>query len=313
MDDFINGEPLPPLQGTNITFVDLRLDYAFKLVFGKKGNEDLLLKLVDSILPEKHITSVILSDPEQEGLRPTSRNAIFDIYCQTSEGEDLTIEMQYKSQDDFNQRMVFYSSFPIQNGIPKGKGDDSMQLTYSFPPVYMIAITNFIMPRVKKNPNLINQYVISNKDDITQVLTDTVTYVTVELPKFGKSLGELKSLTDFMLYAIKNMGKMKEMPEVYRGSGLEKMFELCKFASMMTYEQRQYLAEYMAKLDERSRLASAMIHGEEKGEARGREEGREEGRKEAAIEYARKLKQLGVKEDIIIQATEITKEQFDAL
>ena len=309
MENYLGSGSLQALQDQDITFIDLRLDYAFKLVFGKKGNEDLLLKLVDSILPERHITNVILNNPEQEGLRPTSRNAVFDISCQTSDGEEIIIEMQYKSQDDFNQRMVFYSSFPIQNNTPKGKNKDGVQLNFSFPPVYMIAITNFIIPRVKKNPDLINEYIISNKKDITQVLTDTVTYVTVELPKFTKQLEDLQTTGDLLLYAIKNIGSLKEMPEEYIGSGLEKLFELCRFASMMTAEQRQYLAEYMAKLDEGSRLASAWNHGVEEGEAKGREEGRAE----AAMEYAKKLKKLGVKDDIIFQATGISEDQLASL
>ena len=33
-------------------FIDLRLDYAFHLTFGKPGNEDLLLMLVNAILPQ---------------------------------------------------------------------------------------------------------------------------------------------------------------------------------------------------------------------------------------------------------------------
>ena len=97
--------------------------------------------------------------------------------------------------------------------------------------------------------------------------------------------------------------------ENYLGSGLEKLFELCRFASMMTAEQRQYLAEYMAKLDEGSRLASAWNHGVEEGEAKGREEGRAE----AAMEYAKKLKKLGVKDDIIFQATGISDDQLASL
>lgn len=53
---------------TNITisdgnvFIDLRLDYAFKITFGKPGNEDLLLKLVRAILPQLNITSVTLAN-----------------------------------------------------------------------------------------------------------------------------------------------------------------------------------------------------------------------------------------------------------
>ena len=109
-----------------ITFIDLRKDYAFKRIFGTHGNEDLLLKLITSILPERNITSVSLAEQEHPGLREDSRKAVFDVFCKTSDGSDLTIEMQYRQQGDFNQRMVFYSSFPIQNNVPKGTKNGSM-------------------------------------------------------------------------------------------------------------------------------------------------------------------------------------------
>ena len=46
-------------------FIDLRIDWAFKYVYGSPGNEDLLLSLIDAILPEKHIRKVELRQQEQ--------------------------------------------------------------------------------------------------------------------------------------------------------------------------------------------------------------------------------------------------------
>ena len=293
----------------NITYIDLKLDYAFHLVFGAPGNEDLLLKLINAILPEKHFTSVRLSNSEQVGLRRDSRKAVFDIFATTSDGSDVTIEMQYSSQDDFNQRMVFYSSFPVQNNIPKGRDKVSGKTSYSFPPVYVIAITNFVMPNVKENPNLINQYVISNKTDITQLLTDKVTYVTVELPKFTKVLKDLNTPADYLLYAVKNIGEMDAMPNEYKGSGLEKMFELCRFATMTLAEQRQYLAEYMAELDEHSRIVSAINEGKRIGETEGRMKGLAEGR----AEVAKAMLAKGLAGQMISECTGLTAEDLAAL
>ncbi|MBO6169315.1 MAG: hypothetical protein J6O51_05010 [Bacteroidales bacterium] len=51
-------------------FIDLRLDYAFALVFGKRGNEDLFLRLIDAILPHLEITSVKLANQGEVGPRP---------------------------------------------------------------------------------------------------------------------------------------------------------------------------------------------------------------------------------------------------
>ena len=95
MENLING----------IKFIDLKIDYSFKRVFGTEGNEDLLLMLINSILPEKNICSVRLGSQERTGDNSMQHKAIFDIYCTTSDGESLIIEMQYRSRDDMADRM----------------------------------------------------------------------------------------------------------------------------------------------------------------------------------------------------------------
>ena len=60
-----------------IKYIDLKFDFAFKTVFGTPGNEDLLLMLLDSILPEKHIQSVELGPQELQGDGYESKRVIY--------------------------------------------------------------------------------------------------------------------------------------------------------------------------------------------------------------------------------------------
>ena len=263
-----------------IVFVDLRIDYAFKLIFGTPGNEDLLLRLVNTILPERHITSVELTTQEQMPLRPESRRSTIDVSCTAEDGSTLIIEMQIKSQNDFNDRMVFYSSFPIINRLRRGDND-----SYKLTPIYMIAITDFIIPDIKPNDELINHYTIRNIRDNGIEFTDSIHFVTVELPKLPATLSEVKDKAQWILYTIKHIGKMQTMPEEYRKTYLEKIFGLSNFAAMSELTQRQYLAMFMADLDEKSRLRTAR----EEGLAEGREEGLAEGKAELAAEIAQKM------------------------
>ena len=300
-------------QRLGITYIDPRLDFAFKSVFGTKGNEDLLLKLVNAILPDRNITSVELSNQEQKGLRSTSRSAVFDIFCNTSDGSELIIEMQYRDQKDFNQRMVFYSSFPIQNKIFRGKKPGELRLNYSFSQLIVVGISDFILDDVPANDSMINSYSIRNDRYREIVFTDKVQYVTVELPKLTKSLKDLTTPADYLFYAIRNIGKMHRMPAEYEGSGLDKFFEMCKFAAMTEAEQRQYLAELMEELDQGSREKTAWDRGWEQGKAEGWTEGKAKGKAEDKIETARELKRLGVSADIICQATKLPPEEVEKL
>lgn len=131
---------------------------------------------------------------------------------------------------------------------------------------------------------MINHYTIRNVKDNGIELTDSVHYITVELPKLNMSLLEVKDTPDWILYTIKNMGSMKEMPSEYKGSYLEKMFRLSNFASMDEMSQREYLARYMWEVDQRSQLRSARNEGLAQGHAEGLAEGLRETAKRMLID-----------------------------
>lgn len=297
-------------------FIDLRLDYAFALTFGKPGNEDLLLRLINAILPHLGITSVALANQGEVGPGLKSRKAILDVHCITSAQEEILIEMQCAGQIDFGERMIFYSTFPIQNGIRRGKRGSG---AYLFPEVYVIGITDFVMEKSKGLKEPINLYSIRNEKYGDIGLSDNIHYVTVELPKLKSQ--EMPHPEQLILYGIRDIGAMKEMPQEYKDAGLQKLFEICKFAALNKEEQMEYLHEFMKKLTEESVLYTARLKGTEegfaegleKGIAEGRAKGRAEGRVEGKAETARNLKQLGVPPETIAKATGLSAEEISIL
>ena len=118
------------MKNNEFKFIDLRIDWAFKYVYGSPGNEDLLLNLLDAILPEKHISKVELRQQEQIPDNRKQRRSVFDVNCTTQSGESLIIEMQNAEQRDFANRMVYYSGFPIRQQVRAG------ERKYKFDPVY---------------------------------------------------------------------------------------------------------------------------------------------------------------------------------
>lgn len=298
MENFSEKDLNEQVKRKKINFIDLRINYAFKLIFGTRGNEDMLLLLVQSILPERNITKVELTNTENVGLRPDSRKSVFDIACTTSQGTILNIEMQYRPQEDFNSRMLFYSVFPIYNSVAPG---DAEVNTYDTDPICMIGITNFELRRIKKNTNFINSYRLLNTKDSGIEFTDTVSYVTVELPKFKKDLQQLKTDAERLFFTLKHIGTMKRMPAEFAGTPLEKLFRLCSFANMDMRIQMDYIREWMAQVDERSRMRTAQAEAEARGEAKGK------------TEMAKALKEMGVPADKISKASGLSTELIAAL
>ena len=295
-----------------ITFIDLKRDFAFKWTFGTQGHEELLLLLLKGLLPEKHIKSVQLGPQEQEPDREDAQGGIFDIYCETDDGSSLTIEMQVCPHDDFNDRMVFYSSYPIRNRVGQGaspKGKHHNYLRYKLPPIYTIGILDFELQGVNKSGRVIRHFSIREDEDENAQFTDSIHYITVELPKFRKTPSELSSFQDFVLYAIKNMGVMKVMPKEFLGKGLDKFFETCMFAHMNEDMQMKYVRQMMAEWDRESQLATAIMHGEERGEAKGLAKGRAEEK----VKTAKAMKEKGLELSLISEITGLTEEQIKEL
>lgn len=163
--------------------------------------------------------------------------------------------------------------------------------------MYIVGITDFIVPSVISNDDMINHYTIRNVKDNGVELTDSVHYISVELPKLNMSLPEAKDTPNWILFTIKNIGKMKEMPTEYKGSYLEKMFRLSNFATMDEMSQREYLARYMWEVDQRSQLRSA----------------RNEGLAEGLRETARRMLSKGIDVATISELTTLPSDEIRSL
>ena len=283
-----------------ITFIDLKRDFAFKWAFGTPGHEDLLLLLLKGLLPEKHIRKVKLGPQEQQSDREDSQDGIFDILCETDDGSSLSIEMQVCPQADFNDRMVFYSSFPIRNRVGQGVINNDYHPGYNrykLPPIYTIGILDFELHGVGESERVIRHFSIREDEDEKAQFTDSVHYITVELPKFDKVLSRLSSIQDYILYLIKNIGNMTEIPTEFKGKGFDKLLETCMFANMNETTQMNYVRKMMAERDRAGQLGYA----------------HHQGREEEKEAIAKALKVEGVSVDTIAKCTGLTPEQIAML
>lgn len=283
-----------------IKFIDLKSDFGFKYVFGTQGRESELLRLINCILPDKHIVSVELGPQEQVGDRPDARKVIYDIHCTTDAGTLVDIEIQRSEKSDFGKRMVCYSSFAIRNSLNRGVKDYD-----EIPEIYVIGILDFIMPGVEDNAELINLYSLRNDREENITLTDTVHYVTVELPKFNKHINELTSDADYMWYLFRHLNTMKERPKELMDKNLDNIFEVSKFAGMKAEDQDRYFRELMYEMDQRDSLRTAHRRGVSEGEARGEVIG--------LTKAARSMKAKGFDNSLISELTGLTAEQISAL
>ena len=94
-------------------FINPFTDIGFKRIFGQEISKPVLIGFLNALLSEEHtITDVKFLDKEQIGLVDGDRSLIYDIYCETSTGEHIIVEMQNKYQPLF-QATQHLLSVPI--------------------------------------------------------------------------------------------------------------------------------------------------------------------------------------------------------
>jgi predicted transposase/invertase (TIGR01784 family) len=97
-------------------FIDPFTDFGFKKLFGTEPNKELLIDFLNQILPEKHhIQELAYLSVEKLGATIADRKAIFDLYCTSPTGERFIVEIQKSKQNFFQNRSLFYATFPIQD------------------------------------------------------------------------------------------------------------------------------------------------------------------------------------------------------
>ena len=90
-------------------------DFGFKKLFGEEGSKPQLINFLNSLLPQEHqIVDLTFQVPEQLGLNEWERRAIYDIYCTNQNQEHFIVELQKAKHDHFKERMIYYSTYPVQ-------------------------------------------------------------------------------------------------------------------------------------------------------------------------------------------------------
>ena len=293
------------MQGIEERYISLLTDFGFKRIFGTAPNKDLLINFLNSLFDgRKVIRDLKYSNSEHVGDVYAERKAIFDVYCESEDGEKFIVEMQNASQRFFKDRSVFYSTFPIREQAPKTDNWD-----YRLNAVYTVALLNYDMKDDAFDENAISHQVQLCDTTTHSVFYDKLEFIFVEVTKFNKTEDELVTLYDKWLYALKNLAQLTERPAALRDKIFDRLFQVAEIAKFTPLELKEYEDSLKVYRD----LKNSLDHAEEKGYVKGHEEGRAEGRAEGIVMTAKKLKSMGLETVVIQQATGLTAGEIEAL
>ena len=290
------------MNGIEERYISLLTDFGFKRIFGTAPNKDLLINFLNSLFDgRKVIKSLKYSNSEHVGDIYTERKAIFDVYCESEDGEKFIVEMQNASQKFFKDRSVYYSTFPIREQAPKGD-----TWNYKLNPVYTVALLNYDMKdETAFDMNEISHHVQLCDTATKRVFYDKLEFIYVEVAKFNKTENELVTPYDKWLYALKNLSSLNERPAALRDKIFDRLFQVAEIAKFTPVELKEYEDSLKTYRDLKNSLDTA--------EEKGRVEGRVEGEKRKAIAIARNLKSMGMSISDISKATGLQEEEIKEL
>ena len=289
-------------------YISLLTDFGFKRIFGTAPNKDLLINFLNCLFAgRKVIKDLKYNNSEHVGDIYTERKAIFDVYCESVDGEKFTVEMQNASQKYLKDRTVFYSTYPIREQAPKGDWD------FKLDPVYTVALVNYDM-----NEEAFDQQAISHQVQLCDTATkrvfyDKLEFIYVEVTKFNKTEDELVTLYDKWIYALKNLAKLTDRPAALRDKIFDRLFQVAEIARFTPTELREYEDSLKAYRDIKNSIDSARREGRAEGHAEGLAEGLAEGHAEEKKVIARKMKSRGFSATDISEMTGLAEEEIEAL
>jgi predicted transposase/invertase (TIGR01784 family) len=312
-------------------FINPFTDFGFKKIFGEEANKDILISFLNELLAMQgqHIETLTYKKTHKLGKNSLDRNVVFDLYCENQHGEKFTVELQKAKQAYFKDRMLYYSSFSIQEqGI---KGDWNYQLKA----VYVIGILDFIMDENNADKIVVsrNQLTDIERD---KVFYDKLTFITLQMPNFDKQEHELETNFDKWLYVIKNLHRLEQIPERVQDKIFEKVFKVAQFSALNKEEREKYEDSLKYYNDLKNSLDTAFEEGKEEGkqeslqlleqakereadERRQKEEAIQKGKIaqqkeiEAKLKLAQKMLKYGEPVEEIIKETGLSGEEIEKL
>ena len=268
-------------------FIDPSTDWGFKRIFGEK---ELLMSFLNSLLEgERVITDLSYLNTERLLRHEDDRKVIYDLYCETSTGEHIIVEMQKRRQEHFKDRALYYSACSIADQGVQGEWN------YELTPVYGVFFLDFelengISDYYCKDVSLVEKYT-------GKVFSQKLRHIYIELPRFLKSASECDSFFECWIYNLANMKQMKEITFKDRSAIFGRLEEIASRANLSKEERAQYEYEWKVYND----YFNTLDYAEKKG------------REEEKLENARKFKALGVSTEIIMQATGLSSEEIEGL
>jgi predicted transposase/invertase (TIGR01784 family) len=287
--------------------VNPKIDLVFKKLFGSEENTDILLSLINAILPDnQQIKKVIIKNPYNVSDYAEGKLTILDIKAEDEKGDLYDIEIQLKGTRFYGKRTLYYwaKMFGSQmDYLKKDEQENERRKTYSeLNKCIVISLMDFEFFKDEKYHRC-----FTLKDLETNEIHPDLNYLDlyfVELEKFEHKYNTLKTILDRWAKFLNNADIYskntlpKELAEI---EPIKKASEKLEVMYLNEKEREYYEAQQKRYLDETSRIQEAV------------KEAVDEAEQKSKIEIAKKLLQSPLSNQDIANYTGLTINQIEQL
>ena len=290
--------------------MQLTVDYAFKRVFGKNGNESILKDLLESIL-NIEIKSITIQNPEIPKNMKDGKVGVLDVRAELNGDEITEVEMQVQDQHNIDKRSPTYLTKIYSDQLKEGEQYIEVKK------VVVINILNFnyykrnsyhsvarmMFEESKENEKVDLGYIVEDK-----YATKDLEMHFIELPKFRKKDPDMSNKLEQWLCLICDEEDKIKMAES-KNEEIEKAKKELEKLAMNPEDRELYELRLKAIRDEMNIRYSGYIDGMAEGEAKGRAEGKNE----RNIEIAKNMLKENVNIQFISKMTGLNLEEIEKL
>ena len=283
----------------------VRFDWAMKRLLRDKANFGVLEGFLTTLLGKRIKIQKLLESESNQADEDDKQNRV-DVLAEDDKGELYLIEVQNESELAYFQRMLFGTSKLVTEYINRGQNYDHIRKIYSVNIVYfnLGGGTDIVYHGKTEFRGIHNGEVLSlspfqqqrfKVDAVSDLYPE---YFILKVNDFNKwSKVPLEQWIYFL--------NTSEIPHDATAPGLAEARKKLQIDRMTPAERNAYYRHLDNVVILKDNISTA------RGE--GRMEGRAEGRAEAMKETARKMKQGGMEEKLIMQFTGLKAEEITSL
>ena len=256
-----------------MVFINPKIDFAFKKIFGSEGSKDILISFLNALIYEEQpvIEDLEILNPYLAPKIRGVKNTYLDIKAKITDAEtgkrSVIIEIQVLNLEGFEKRILYNAAKSYSTQLLSGQGYNLLN------PVIALTITDFVM--FSELSNVTSKFVLKEKDFLIDYPIYDIELIFVELPKFKKQLLDLETVFNKWLYFLNNARKLKDVPTVMDDiPEIKKAFYIANQASLTLDELEDQEKSEIFIQDQRGAITKAAKESLEQGRQEGKQKGK---------------------------------------